>query len=216
MNISFLEGLALATYLEFFNHQYDVADERKYKEGPELLVRHVEMQNLDFLLTVLLGKDTYSYSWNFRGPYSPGFQILLNRLDTKKEDIAKFYEEYNKKREMHYNTYEEQLKGLLSYYLNEHSIMKVLKAIQILEGIFRKEMGSEIFAGLTYIERYVLPHERFSDAVKVLRERGYNPSDEILRDVEVALSLLNIIEMEPKSISNTSIVKEEQRKRVLE
>ena len=60
---------------------------------------HVETQKMCYLLKkagVEIGD--FSYSWNFKGPFSPGLLVLLRSIDRKDADVAEFYENAEEKK----------------------------------------------------------------------------------------------------------------------
>jgi len=202
MNLTYDERILLAIYLEFFNRCYDLDDKRKYEEGSEILVRHVEMQNIYYLLESLWISFQYGFTWNWKGPYSSGLQATLNELDKKKLDIEKFYTEYNDTRNSYYNNrYSDQLSDILSNYLDERNIRKLALASFVLEDVLNQEQGSEILAGIIYIGKTVYPGQNLSIILPELNERGYNPSPELAEAIWKDLAILDIRDMDTKSFT---------------
>ena len=191
MAISFKEGFTLATYLELFNRCYNLEDKRKYDVGKQILVRHVEMHNVIFLLKNLGITSEYSFMWDWKGPYSPGLENLLNNIDKKETAIENFYEEYNDKRNSFYNNRKQQLKELL-YYLEDFQIEKIVMASTVLENILKEEMGSEILAGMIYLEKNVFPGTDLSTIVAGLNKRGYSLTPQLAETIWKDLEILGI------------------------
>lgn len=210
MNLDFEERRCLALYLEFFNRCYNVDDERKYDVSPthSLLARHIEAQNIDYFLQALGIHSEYGYTWDWRGPYSPGFQLVLNSLDKKEEAIPEFYDSYNKDRSRGWNrNYRDQLQDLLQDFFYNSEITKISKASFVLEDILKEERGSEYLADIIYIGKTVLPGSDLPRILKELNRRKVNLSPETSEAIWKALGILDIRSIEPKEF---------KRKRTLE
>ncbi len=207
MKISFEESFVLSTYLELFNRCYNLEDKRKYNADPQILVRHIEMHNVIFLLQNLLQAlgitSEYSFSWNLKGPYSPGLENLLNNIDKKETAVENFYEEYNSKRNNFYCNRKQQLQELL-YYLEDFQIEKIVVASVTLENILKEEFGSEILAGMIYLEKNIFPHTDLSTIVAELNKRGYFPTPQLAETIWKDLEIIGIRDSEVKRVYQKS------------
>lgn len=210
MDIEFKEGILLSLYLEFFNHCYDTEDKREYDKGKEILVRHVEMQNITFILQNLgIINDGHSFMWDWSGPFSSGLQVILNKLDKKVASIKEFYESYNKNRNIaHYVTYEEQLKGMLFYYFRDNDIEKISKVISTIEGILKEERGSEILVDIIYIGKNILPSASLSEIIEYMKEKECYINIELIERIWEALAVLGIRQTAPKKFTRERTLKD--------
>ncbi len=146
MELTYSEKCLLAIYLEYFGKEYDCHDDRKINAGNGYFKRHIEMQNVCYLIESLnsyLGND-YGFVWNYTGPYSNGLSDNQKELDTKTEEIASFYKEYN-------------TQTFLSEYCSSDDAKKIAFSSYVLENIMKYENGSMILAGLIYLHKTVLP-----------------------------------------------------------
>lgn len=212
MNLKFEEERCLALYLEFFNRCYNINDERKCDVAPNrsLLVRHIEAQNIDFFLQSLGIHSDYGYTWNWKGPYSPGFQIVLNSLDKKGEAISKFYDSYNKDRSRGWNiNYRDQLQDLLENYLYRSEVAKISKASFVLEDILQQEQGSQYLADIIYIGKTVMPGSDLPTILEELNSRGVNLNPEIAEAIWKGLGILGIRSIEPKQFTRQRTLENE-------
>lgn len=212
MDLKFEEKRCLILYLEFFNRCYNLDDERKYDVSPNhsLLVRHVEAQNIDFFLQSLGIHSEYGYTWDWRGPYSPGFQLVLKSLDKKGEAIPVFYNTYNRDRSRGWNNnYSEQLQDLLKDYFYNNEIIKISKASFALEDILHQEQGSEFLADIIYIGKTVMPGSDLPTILEEVNRRGVNPSLEIAEAIWKDLGILGIRSVEPKSFTRQRTLENE-------
>lgn len=198
MRLSFEEMAYLSLYLELFNRCYDPRDERKYEVGPGILVRHTEMQNMVYLLELLRISFQYGFSWNWRGPYSPGLQALLNELDQKEIKIEVFYDLYNQKRDVFCNTYEDQLNSTLSEYYTKGQIEKIANASLALEDILKEEEGSEWLVRIAYLAKTVIPGANLSEVINELNYLGYSIDSILAETIWKDLAIIGVKEKDTK------------------
>lgn len=206
MDITFEEEFCLKLYLIFFNRYYDVNDDRKCTcDNITIMRRHVEMQNIMYLKQILLDDHTkYSFLWNYKGPESSKLKAVLNELDKKSTEINKFYLKCNEQLKKYYQNYNSQLQYIFP---NTHinAIKKFAISSYVLEDILKEEEGSEILANIIYFEKCFLPGENLDRIINELNERGLNPSPRMIKEIWKDLAILNIIEMEPKTIKKRKL-----------
>ncbi len=198
LELSFEEKLLLSLYLELFNRCYNPTDVRRYDDSG-VLIRHIEMQNTCYLFQTLgVTPSNFGFMWEQKGPYSSGVQVLLRKLDFKGAHINHFYDHYNKKRNIWYQSYQQQLRELLFPYLSDEQIEKVAMTCYLLENTIQQEMGSEILAGMLFLIKTAYPGSDYSTIMKKLEERGYSSNSELTQEIWKTLSILGIIGMETK------------------
>lgn len=213
MNLKFEEEKYLALYLEFFNRCYNLNDERKYDTptGRIMLVRHLEVQNIEYFLQALNIFSDYGYCWNWYGPYCEKLQNDLKHLDQKEESILEFYENYNKKRqEMCCRSYQEQLQYLLPEYLTRGQIARVSNAIFVLENILSKKHGSEYLADILYIGKTIIPGRGLAEIIEELKNRGIDIPPQMAKEIWRDLATLGLRHIEPKVVTRQRTLEKEQ------
>lgn len=197
MDLNFEERRYLILYLELFKCSYNPNDERKYDiQIHSILVRHIEMQNIAYLLEILKISFKYGFNWNLEYPYSPGFQTFLNNLDKKSKKITEFYDNFNQeKKKGKFNYYNEQLQDLISKYLCNKDISEIRQVSLVLEDILKEKHGSKFLVDIIYIGKTVMPGADLSTILKELNERNVYPSSEISETIWESLIILGIIEL---------------------
>lgn len=148
--LNFNQKKTLAAFERFFGSRYNTHAE---ENGNTCM--HVETQKMCYLLKMSgIEIGDYSYSWNFRGPFSPGLLVLLRSIDRKEADVTEFYENAEEK--------EKLLSGLKA------KIDELREKLEIAEHSDQKERWVEILGSLTYISRTVLPGADFEEVNKRL------------------------------------------------
>lgn len=169
MELKHREKFLLVLYLEYFDKEYDVSDDRIINVGRGFLNRHVEMQNICYLMqcyNIYLGED-YGFVWNYTGPYSDGLSFDQNILDTKQVEINAFYKEYYDRRCEWATNYSQQLQSLLKEHCTVSQSNKIAFSSFVLEHIMKFENGSMVLAGILYLHKTVLPS---ADKIRVFEE----------------------------------------------
>ena len=94
---------------------------------------HIETQKMCYLLKMAgIEIGDFDYSWNFRGPFSPGLLVLLRSIDRKATEVTEFYENSEEK--------EKLLDGLKT------KIYELQKNLEIDKHLDQKEQWVEVLA----------------------------------------------------------------------
>lgn len=141
--LSFDQKKTLAAYECFFGTRYSTHSEKTSNTGT-----HVETQKMCYLLKVAgIEIGDFDYSWNFKGPFSPGLLALLRSIDRKDAEVSDFYEKASGK--------EQYLAGQLE------TIDELRKKLEIDVHQGQHVQWVEILGSLTYISRAMLPGAAF-------------------------------------------------------
>ena len=143
--LSFDQKKLLATFKRFFGDGYNTQS----KEDRNTCM-HIKAQKMCYLLKVAgVEIGDFSYSWNFRGPFSPGLLALLRSIDRTNVDvISSFYEQ------------EEDQNKFLSG--NEKKIDDLRIKLEIDKHREDTIEWIELLSSLTYISRSIFPGTDFN------------------------------------------------------
>lgn len=91
--LSFNQKKTLAAYETFFGSEYSATS----NDGNNTEL-HVEVQKMCYLLKIAgIEIGDFNYSWNFRGPFSPGLLVLLRSIDRIGHQVSDFYADSEEK-----------------------------------------------------------------------------------------------------------------------
>lgn len=143
---SYEQKLALMAYELFFGSQYETSEDNKIRTA-----KHVEMQKMCYLLQVAgIDIGMFDFSWNIKGPFSPGLLALLHTIDRNNALLQGFYANTCEKDEL-----------LLEY---KDMISDLRSKLEIDKHKENQLNWVELLGSLTYISRAMLPGAGF-DAV---------------------------------------------------
>lgn len=143
LTLNYDQKKTLAAFERFFGSRYNTHAEENGNTS-----MHVETQKMCYLLKMAgIEIGDFSYSWNIKGPFSPGLLVLLRSIDRKDADVKEFYENADEKKKY--------LSGL------ETRIDELRKKLEIDKYYEQKEQWVEILGSLTYISRTMLPGADF-------------------------------------------------------
>lgn len=176
--LNFDQKKTLVAFERFFGSRYNTHAE---ENGNTCM--HVEAQKMCYLLKMAgIEIGDFSYSWNFKGPFSPGLLVLLRSIDRKDADVREFYENTEEK--------EKLLLGL------EKKIDELREKLEIDEHIDQKEQWVEILGSLTYISRTVLPGANFGEVnERLLREKSEYSNTELNNHAWNLLNNMKLLEI---------------------
>lgn len=200
MKLTFIEEVLLSLYLEYFDKEYDVSNDKliNIKRHP-ILERHNEMQNVLYIVKETAAySEEYSFTWNWLGPYSPGLEIILNELDKKNESINSFYEEYNLRKSKYFNNYKDQLKYLLSKYCSDSCIEKIALSSFVFKNIFKRNNGSQATAQIIYVSKNVVPGEDLETVLDILQERNFDIDIDMAKEIWKNMDIRHSIDRNKK------------------
>ncbi len=150
--LNFDQKKTLAAFERFFGSRYNTHAE---ENGNTYM--HVETQKMCYLLKIAgIEIGDFSYSWNFKGPFSPGLLVLLRSIDRKDTDVTEFYANAKEKNRF--------LLGI------ESKIDELRENLEIDKHLEQKEYWVELLGSLTYISRTVLPGANFEEVNKRLTQ----------------------------------------------
>lgn len=133
----------LTAYEIFFGSRYQT-----YPGAVNNTETHTATQEMCFLLKISgIEIGDFQYSWNLRGPFSPGLLALMRSMDRNSEVVIDFYENETTKEEF-----------------SPDQVMKIDGLREILEiDEYRNQCVRwvEILGSLTYIARTMLPGSDF-------------------------------------------------------
>ena len=140
---SYDQKLTLAAYEAFFGNQYETSTNKKIRTD-----RHVEMQKMCYLLKVAgVEIGMFEFSWNIKGPFSPGLLALLHTIDSNTAQLKEFYK----------NTLEKD-NVLLEF---KDTISDLRGKLEIDAHKADQLNWVELLGSLTYISRAMLPGAGF-------------------------------------------------------
>lgn len=200
MKLTFIEEVLLSLYLEYFDKEYDVSNDKliNIKRHP-ILERHNEMQNVLYIVKETAAySEEYSFTWNWLCPYSPGLEIILNELDKKNESINSFYEEYNLRKSKYFNNYKDQLKYLLSKYYSDSCIEKIALSSFVFKNIFKRNNGSQATAQIIYVSKNVVPGEDLETVLDILQERNFDIDIDMAKEIWKNMDIRHSIDRNKK------------------
>lgn len=158
--LSFDQKKILVAFERFFGNRYETHTEEKGNTN-----MHVETQKMCYLLKVVgVEIGDFDYSWNFKGPFSPGLLVLLRSIDRKDADVLEFYEKTAEKE-----------KFLSGYGMKIDELREKLEIDQHQE---KNIQWVEILGSLTYISRAMLPGADFDTVNKRLMQEKREYCDE--------------------------------------
>lgn len=141
--LDFDQKKTLVAYERFYGNRYNTHSEEI--NNTEI---HVETQKMCYLLKVAgVEIGDFDYSWNFKGPFSPGLLALLRSIDRKDSDVLEFYEETSDK------------ERFLSEQITKIDELREKLEIDAHQG--QNVQWVEILGSLTYISRAMLPGATF-------------------------------------------------------
>ena len=171
LTLNFDQKKTLALYEYFFGNKYKVNSE----ENDNTTV-HVETQKMCYLLKVCgIEIGDFNYTWNFKGPFSPGLLAMLRSMDRNATGILNFYEQVSEKESflLDHKSDINKLKDKLEIDLHQKDRMQWI----------------EILGSLTYISRTMLPNADFEVANQRLIQEKPDYCD--LKINEYAWNILN-------------------------
>lgn len=145
--LTFDQKKTLSAFEYFFEEKYNADDQTD--NNTEL---HVCAQKMCYLLkTCNVEIGDYDFSWNFRGPFSPGLLVSLRSLDNNKGIVDEFYNGCD-------------LENRKKSYLGEYYIERINEIKQDLK--IKEHNGDisswiEILGSLAYISRSIMPGADF-------------------------------------------------------
>lgn len=141
--LSFDQKKTLVAYEHFYGSRYNTHVGEVGSTG-----LHVETQKMCYLLKVAgVEIGDFDYSWNFKGPFSPGLLALLRSMDRNENVVQSFYGEQSEK------------ESILSDCLTR--IDKLRADLEIDEHQEQPVQWIEILGSMTYISRVMLPGANF-------------------------------------------------------
>ncbi len=158
--LNFNQKRTLAAYECFYGNRYVTHSEENSNTGT-----HVETQKMCYLLKVAgVEIGDFEYSWNIKGPFSPGLLALLRSMDRRDAEVLDFYE-----------------KSLGNDYLQSGQLSKIDELRNILE--IDSHSGQhlqwvELLGSLTYISRAKLPGAGFKEVNQRLIQEKPEYGDE--------------------------------------
>lgn len=133
----------MAAYEHFFGSRYNTHSE---EEGNTAV--HIETQKMCYLLKMTgIEIGDFGYSWNIRGPFSPGLLAMLRSIDRMDEAVTDFYENKSSKA----TGFSEQLR----------KIDELRENLKISEHKEHNLEWVELLGSLTYISRTMFPGASF-------------------------------------------------------
>lgn len=176
--LNFDQKKTLAAFERFFGSRYNTHAEENGNTS-----MHVETQKMCYLLKMAgVEIGDFNYSWNFRGPFSPGLLVLLRSIDRKEADVTEFYENVEEK--------EKFLLGLKS------KIDELREKLEIDKHLNQKEQWVEILGSLTYISRTVLPGADFEEVNKrLIQEKAEYCNKELNNHAWNVLNNMKLLEI---------------------
>ena len=155
--LSFDQKRLLAAFECFVGKKY----ETPYTLGGNNTSMHVEAQKMCYLLKLIgIEIGDFNYSWNDRGPFSPGLLVLLRSIDSCREEVELFYNDSEEK--------EKYIKNVKS------EIEDLRKRLDMSENFCNSEQWIEILGSLAYLARTVLPGAGFEYVSSYLKKRKKN------------------------------------------
>lgn len=142
--LDFNQKKTLAAYERFYGSKYCTCTD----VGDNNTETHIATQKMCYLLKVVgIEIGDFDYSWNFKGPFSPGLLALMRSIDRNSEDVMSFYENESKKEEF----FPEQV----------IKIDELRDSLEIDAHRNQCVRWVEILGSLTYISRTMLPGSDF-------------------------------------------------------
>lgn len=155
--LSFDQKRLLAAFECFVGKKY----ETPYTLGGNNTSMHVEAQKMCYLLKLIgIEIGDFNYSWNDRGPFSPGLLVVLRSIDSCREEVELFYNDREEK--------EKYIKNVKS------EIEDLRKRLDMSENFCNSEQWIEILGSLAYLARTVLPGAGFEYVSSYLKKRKKN------------------------------------------
>ena len=144
VGLSYDQKKTLVAYEHFFGNRYRTSSKESGNTD-----MHVETQKMCYLLKIA-GVDIgdFDYSWNFKGPFSPGLLVLLRTMDRDGTAVSTFYEDSSKE------------EFLLDCADKVDNLRKVLEIDKHQDKLVQ---WVEILGSLVYISRAILPGTDFEE-----------------------------------------------------
>lgn len=141
---SYEQKMTLTAYELFFGNRYETSSDKKVRTA-----KHVEMQKMCYLLKVAgVEVGMFDFSWNIKGPFSPGLLALLHSIDKNDTLLRDFYQNTLEKDKL----FSEELRNTISD-LRDKLEIDTHKENQL--------NWVELLGSLTYISRAMLPGAGF-------------------------------------------------------
>lgn len=152
--LSFDQKRLLAAFECFVGKKYETPQ----TSGSNNTSMHVEAQKMCYLLKLIgIEIGDFNYSWNERGPFSPGLLALLRSIDSNHEEVDSFYSDSKEKDKYIWNVKSEIEELSNSLGMDKNSCNSVA--------------WIEILGSLAYLSRTVLPGADFEYVSSYLKER---------------------------------------------
>ena len=154
----------LATYERFFGERYDT-----HSGESSNTQMHVRTQKMWYLLKMAgVEIGDFDYSWNFKGPFSPGLLVLLRSMDRKDTEVQNFYGNDSDRGKF--------LAG------QETKVDYLRRQLEIDEHRGQYVQWVEILGSLAYISRTMLPRAGFKAVNQTLvREKPEYRDEDVNR-----------------------------------
>lgn len=192
MNLSFEEELLLALYLELYNKEYDINDNRLAEIEPKDFLRHIEMQTAIYLFQSMGLPLDYGFIPYLHGINSQKLKVILFMLDKKGKEIQTFYSTPQNK---NYGYHVHHVETSLEKYLTRNNIKKVETACVLFRNFINKDGVSEYLSKLIYTSKNIMPGSNFTKINKYLEEQDskiHNTLSEIMWQNIQALGIIPI------------------------
>lgn len=159
-SLSYDQKKALIAYERFFGDKYDTQG-RETGNTDE----HIQAQKMCYLLKIAgIEIGDFDYSWNFKGPFSPGLLALLRSIDRKHQEVTNFYEHASEQSWL-LPEQKEMIDGLKDY-------------LEISTHQTQRMQWVEILGSMAYISRTLLPGAGFETVNQKLMKEKPEYSDE--------------------------------------
>lgn len=160
--LSFTQKRALVAHEIFFGRRYAGTSLE-----PSNTDEHVATEKMCYILKIAgVEIGDYDYSWNVKGPFSPGLLALLRSIDDQNDEVKKFYDEKTDKN-LYLRKYEDVIEDLS-------------EKLKIKEHMDIQYKWVELLGSLIYISRVMLPGENFEKIENRLKIEKKEYSDSAL------------------------------------
>lgn len=154
--LDFGEKVILTLYRKFYNSCYLTGGN---SSDTFLTDTHILAQKMCYLLSLKGFRiNGYYYTWNTYGPFSPGLQTLLRKLDREKETVDAFYCASDAGSEP---ISEDKVKRMIAEG-SDNQLDDMISGLQIRENETNLRSWMELLGSMAFLSQTVFPHGPFS------------------------------------------------------
>lgn len=158
-NLCYNQKVILNLYERFYLERYP----SETTDDASMTQTHINSQKMCYLLKMFgVNLGDFSFTWNFRGPFSPGLLALLRSLDQQKQEIDEYYSTHN------------GLENNLFFQDDNDKVEDLITKLNLHQHKDDLPKWMELLGSLAYLSNSVFPYEDDTLVINELSKRKEN------------------------------------------